>query len=310
MQYDNSRIEAYDFKFGITSLHLDSLGNAEPKSDLALSSFIGFDHSKRVRQLASQGFRCIELNADVGAVLPHTLSPESIDELQQIKKEYGLSYTVHLPILSIEPASPIQPVRQGAVQAMIDTIRATQRLEPDVYVYHATGDLAARVAHMPLPELARVFLQRAFQNYARESVEAILSATQLPSRQLAIETIQFPFDLTVELAEQLDTSVCLDTAHILVGYSGPINLEDAFEQALSRLSEVHLNDGPWQGPEHVIHYGKDHMALGMGDLDVAWVMNRLREVAFTGPVVFELTLNDALQSLDTIARTGAALKAA
>jgi sugar phosphate isomerase/epimerase len=299
---------ARDLRFGITSLHLDAWSSEGAATDL--SSLIGFDHTERVRHLAQQGFACVELNADVGAVLPYTLAPAAVAELEQIKEEHGIAYTVHLPILSVEPASPLQAVRRGAVQAMVEIIRATLPLEPEAYVYHATGDLAARSTRMPVPEMARAFVERAFQNFARESIEAILSETGIPSRQLAIETIQFPFQLTLELAEQLDTSVCFDTAHVLVGYSGPVELFESFEQAAPRLSEVHLNDGPWQGPEHTIHYGKDHLALGCGDLDVGRFVERLQAMRFNGPVVFELPLEDAKNSLALIQRMNTDLMAA
>jgi sugar phosphate isomerase/epimerase len=290
----------YEFRFGITSLHLDTLSAESSGVAGDAASLLSFNHTGRVRFLAQQGFSCIELNADVGAVLPHTLSPLAIEELAQIRQEFGITYTVHLPILSVEPSSPITAVRRGAAQAVIETIRATQPLAPEVYVYHATGDLAARTLRMALPDMAHMFIQRTLQNYARESAEMILNETGIPSRLLAIETIQFPFDLTLELAESLDTSMCFDTAHVLVGYSGPVELFEAFERAAPRLCEVHLNDGPWQGPNHVVQYGKDHLPLGSGDLDVARFAERLRAMSFCGPVIFELPLKDALTSLDVM----------
>ena len=193
---------------------------------------------------------------------------------------------------------------------MVDIIKATQPLQPETYVYHATGDLAAHSTRMAIPDIARSFVQRAFQNYARESVEVVLKETGIPSQQLAIETIQFPFELTLELVEQLDTSMCFDTAHVLVGYSGPIELFDAFGQAAPHISEIHLNDGPWQGVEHTVQYGKDHLGLGHGDLDVSRFMALLRNQSFHGPIVFELTLQESLDSLTVIDQTGSALMAA
>ena len=103
---------------------------------------------------------------------------------------------------------------------MSASICAPRLLQPEVYVFHATGALASEFYRMRLPEMARAFILRQFQNNARESIQAILSETSLASRQLAIETIEFPFELTVELAEQLDLSMCLDTGHVLVGFPG------------------------------------------------------------------------------------------
>ena len=168
---------------------------------------------------------------------------------------------------------------------------------------HATGALAAEFYRMRLPELARAVILRQFKSHARESIQAILAETGIPSRRLAVETIEFPFDLTLELAEELDLSVCLDTGHVLVGFSGPIDLFDALERCLPRLAEVHFHDGPWQGPNQVIGYGKDHQALGKGDLDVARFLGRLAAAGFTGPLVFELTVPEAEASLEVIRKT-------
>ena len=182
----------------------------------------------------------------------------------------------------------------------MEVIQATCLIEPEVYVLHATGALAAEFYRMRLPELARAVILRQFQGYARGSIQAILAETGIPSRRLAVETIEFPFDLTVELAEELDLSVCLDTGHVFVGFSGPIDLFDALERCLPRLAEVHFHDGPWQGPNQVIGYGKDHQALGKGDLDVARFLDRLAAAGFSGPLVFELQVGEALASVDTI----------
>ena len=131
-------------------------------------------------------------------------------------------------------------------------------------------------------------------------MQAILAETGLASRKLAIETIEFPFDLTLELAEQLDLSMCLDTGHVLVGFSGPIDIFEALERCLPRLAEIHLHDGPWQGPEQNIGYNQDHQPLGKGDLDVARLLDRLASAGYQGPLVFELRVEEALASLERI----------
>jgi sugar phosphate isomerase/epimerase len=181
-------------------------------------------------------------------------------------------------------------------------IRATQSLAPECYVLHATGALAAEFYRMDLPDLAKGLLLRQFQGYARQSIQTILDETGLPSRQLAIETIEFPLDLTLELAEDLDLSLCLDTGHVLAGFSGSLNLAEALERCLPRLAEVHLHDAPRPGPGGEIGYGQDHRPLGTGDLDVKWFLDRLAEVQFNGPIIFELTVEEALASLEVIRR--------
>jgi sugar phosphate isomerase/epimerase len=284
-------------RFGIMAMQLNALIPEGLSPDQALARISSFDQVELVRQLAAQGFQLIELGGDLGTLLPHTFSPDTIDRLIKLKVELDIGYTVHLPLWSVEPSTLLAPVREGSVRAIVDCIQATQPLEPEMYVLHATGALAAEFYRMQIPEMARALLMRQFQNAARESLAHILAEAGLPARKLAIETIEFPFDLTLELAEALDLSICFDTGHVLVGFSGPIDLFQALELSLPRLGEVHLHDGPWQGPEMQIGYGKDHQPLGSGDLDVARFLSRLESAAFDGPVIFELSTNEALDSL-------------
>jgi len=283
--------------FGIMAMQLDALLPADLTPEQALAHITDFDQANLVRSLVGRGFSLIELGGDLGTLLPHTFQPASIERLCAAKIQLGLSYTIHLPLWSVEPSTLLKPVRDGSVQAIVDCIRETQPLEPEMYVLHATGALAAEFYRMRIPDLARLLLLKQFQNAAKDSLQRILSETNLPGRKLAIETIEFPFDLTLEMAGDLDLSICFDTGHVLAGFSGPIDLYDALELCLPRLGEVHLHDAPWQGPDNKIGYGKDHQPLGSGDLDVARFLNRLASAGFDGPVIFELQTDEALASL-------------
>jgi sugar phosphate isomerase/epimerase len=287
-------------RFGIKAMQFDAVVPSNlPSADL-MAHVSNFDLAKRVRELHSLGFNPIELGSDLAMFLPHTLAPPAIEGLAALKKEIGMSYTVHLPLWSVEPSTPLTPVREGSVRAVIDTIDATVSLEPETYVLHATGALASEFYRKKLPEAGKSLVLRIFQSNAHESLKTILAETGIPSRQLAIETIEFPFDLTLELAEELDLSMCLDTGHVIVGFSGPIGVFEALERCLPRLAEIHLHDGPWQGPERKLGYGKDHSPLGTGDLDTARLLARLTEAGFAGPLIFELKVEEALASLDMI----------
>lgn len=287
-------------RFGIMAMQIDQLIPSGLAPQDAMAHIAGFDHAALVRRLALSGFDLIELGGDLALFFPQAFSPAAIERLAALKQELGLTYTLHLPLWSVEPSTPLAPVRQGSTQAVIGAIQAALPLEPQVYVLHATGTLAAEFYRMRLPELARALILRQFQNHARESLQAILAETGIHSRQLAIETIEFPFDLTLELAEELDLAVCLDTGHVLVGFSGPIDLFTALDRCLPRLAQVHLHDGPWQGPEQHIGYGQDHQPLGAGDLDVGRLLDRLTEADFAGPLIFELRVEQALASLKVI----------
>ena len=289
-------------RFGIMAMQMAALIPQDIAAQNALAHLAGFDHAGLVRQLAATGFKTIELGGDLTLFFPGAYTPVAMARLNELKAELGLTYTVHLPLWSVEPSTLLQPVRRGSVEALAQVIRATRPLEPEVYVLHATGALAAEFYRMRLPESAHGLLMLLFQAHAAESIRAILAETGLSSRRLAIETIEFPFDQTLALAEQLDLSLCLDVGHVLAGFPGEIELFAALERMLPRLAEIHLHDCPWFGRDGQIGYGKDHSPLGAGDLDVGRLLDRLTAAGFTGPLIFELTVPEALASLEVVRR--------
>ncbi len=287
-------------RFGIMAMQLSALIPQGLTAENGPALVAGFDHAAHVRRIAGAGFDTVELGGDLLLFFPHAYAPPAIERLAALKSELGLTYTVHLPLWSVEPSTPLAPVREGSVRAVVEVIRATAPLAPESYVLHATNALAAEFYRMRMPESLRPVVLSLFQRNARDSVRAILDATGIASRRLAIETVEFPFELTLALAEELDLSVCLDTGHVLAGFAGPVDLFDALERCLPRLGQVHLHDAPWQGPERHIGYGEDHRPLGAGDLDLPRFLDRLAVANFTGPVIMELTIEHALASLDVI----------
>lgn len=296
-------------RFGIMAMQMAALLPPEVASSGAgtsssaaaqLQEYVAaFDHAGLVEMLHQAGFGAIELGGDLGMFIPTAYQPPAIAALAALKVREDLTYTVHLPLWSVEPSTPLRPVREGSVQAILDVIEATYPLAPEVYVLHATGALAAEFSTMRLPGQSRALILRQFQAAAMESLHTLLTTTGLPSRQLAIETIEFPFDLTLEMAQAFDLSICLDVGHVLSGFSGPLSLDEVLDASAPRLAEVHLHDAPLPPPTGVV-YGRDHQALGQGDLDVAGFLDRLNDLGFAGPVIFELTVPEAQASLELV----------
>ncbi|MCX7609034.1 MAG: sugar phosphate isomerase/epimerase [Anaerolineales bacterium] len=292
-------------RFGIMALQLEALVPSGASAEQVMANIMSFDHAALVRSLFEQGFNPIELGGDLGMFLPHAYNEAAIERLKALKAE-GVSYTVHLPLWSVEPSTPLTPVRRGSVEAVVQLVRASLPLEPEVYVLHATGALAAEFYNMKISEMARTLILRQFQSGARESLQVLLAETGLPSRKVAIETIEFPLDLTLELAEELDLSICLDTGHVLAGFPGWFDFFEIVERVLPRLAEVHIHDSR-RMPAGVRGYGEDHKPLGAGDLELGRFLDRLAEANFRGPLVFELKVEEARQSLEVIRATRPAL---
>jgi len=286
-------------RFGIITMQRESLVPPGLGASEVLAYVATLDHAVLAAQLSEAGFDPIELGGDMSLFLPQSFAPDTVERLGELGERHGLNYTVHLPLWSVEPSTPLGPVREGSVRALVDMVRRTLPLAPEVYVLHATGALAAEFYRMDLPAAGKGFILQLFQAGARDSIRTLLEETGLESRRLAIETIEFPLDLTVALAEELDLSLCLDTGHVLAGFSGPWDLMTAVDYCLPRLAEVHLHDSPQCSPEDP-GYGLDHQPLGTGDLDVEGLLDRLADGGFAGPVIFELTLEEALASMAVI----------
>jgi sugar phosphate isomerase/epimerase len=257
------------------------------------------DTATLVERIADLGFSLIELNTDLNVFFPDSFGLPTVRRLQVLKESRGLSYTVHLPLWSLEPSTPVQWVRQGSVEALVDAVLRLAPLEPEVYVLHATGALAAEFSRMAtIPDEGRPLVMSAFQRRAVHSVEELLRRTKLPSRVIAVENIEFPFALTLALAEEFDLSICLDAGHVLAQYSGPVTFEEALQRSLPRLAEVHLHDGYYHPQPDGTFRRDDHLPLGEGDLPLNFLLDTLKEAEFEGPIIFELTIQEAKASLD------------
>jgi len=267
-------------------------GGGQPALPSADAAFL-------IERLADLGFTLIELNTDLNVFFPDSFGVPTIRRLQALKESRGLSYTVHLPLWSVEPSTPVDWVRAGSVEALVDAVLRLSPLEPEVYVLHATGALAAEFYTMAdIPDQARPLVMGMFQGHAAHSVEELLRRTRLPSRAIAVETVEFPFDLTLALAEELDLSLCFDTGHVLARYPGPVAFEEALQKSLPRLAEVHLHDAYYRPQPDGTVRRDDHLPLGEGDLPLDFLLDTLKEAGFQGPVVFELTIEETRASLD------------
>jgi len=254
-----------------------------------------------IERIASHGFQLIELNTDLNIFFPNSFGVPTLKRLLALKDSLGLNYTVHLPLWSLEPSSPFEEVRKASVDVMVDAVLRFAFLEPEVYVFHATGPLATEFFTSPsIPDLARPLLMLMFQRNAARSIEEILTRTNLPPRALAIETIQFPFDLTMALAEEFDLSVCFDTGHVFSRQPGPVDFHEALDKCLPRLKEVHLHDA-WftQEPDGLVRWA-DHLTLGEGKVPLKELFATLKEANFRGPIIFELTIPEAVKSLEVL----------
>jgi len=282
-------------KIGVTALSFEGVME---NLKLGNNRTVFFDYIGLVEKIVENGFKHVELTADLYHVLPESFSKDNIERLDSMRCD-GVSFSVHLPLLSVELESPIEEVRAASVNAVVKPVEALEDLKPTAYVLHAAGPLSAELNKMSIDQEYKELFFEILANNSSKSVEQIVSRLSdmgVASRRIALESIEFPFYKTLEIAEEHEASVCVDTGHILAGYSGEVGIEEALRKSSSRLGEIHLHDAYRRGEGDSLIV-KDHLPLGTGDLNVQSFLETLEQVGFKGPIVFELGLKDAKASL-------------
>ncbi len=242
-------------------------------------------------------FQHFEVTCDLAFVLPGFFDSKTMQRLNEFRIKNDYTCSIHLPLWGIELASPNTFIRQGSIDCMIDAIEMTKILDPICWVIHATGSLVSEFTQMNLPEIGKQFMSNHFANTAEESLNQILETTQIGTRKLAVENVEFAFRNMEDCLKNLNLSVCLDTGHVLAGYSGKWNngVLEFIDNYFDRIIELHLHDGKFPRI--------DHKSLGNYDLLVPDLLNELLKKKFEGPLVFELSPEDVEESLAYIQTT-------
>lgn len=287
-------------RFGQTAMEFEA--TAQQIIVDGIPDFSRLDVVDVVRDCVQEGFSVVELTLDAQHIIPNLFTPGSINKLVDLRDELGHSYTSHLPFWSIELASFNEHVRKGCIESTIESIELTKPLNPEAYVLHATGELGAYVSSLNYEGNVIQILCTVLAGYAAASIEEIISRTEIDPRKLTIENVEFPFDIMRPIIDDLDVSICFDTAHLLSEMSGTESIMDFYRAHKDRITEIHLQDGTITRYEGAVAR-EDHIALGrgvMGDSVLREFLLALIKDDFDGPVIFELTKQETRESLNLI----------
>ncbi|MBY9016947.1 MAG: sugar phosphate isomerase/epimerase [Candidatus Lokiarchaeota archaeon] len=263
-----------------------------------------FQFSDLVKRAAMSGYQHFEIALDLFQVFPITLDIHQIKILQDIKNEYGITYSAHLPFLSIDLGGPNKFIRDGSVNALIHAYNSIVELEDDidVFVLHPTGETVASVIKfIEIPQIKQISSEL-FSANAIQSIERFIEETDIKRSKIALENIEFPFEATIKIIKKLKTKLCIDTAHFLGGFSGKHDLLEITEKYLDITAEIHLQDFD---DENLF---SDHSALGTGKNFPPEFLNMIHQKKFDGPVVFELPKDDTIKSIKYIRKNAPQVK--
>ncbi|MEM2143437.1 MAG: cobamide remodeling phosphodiesterase CbiR [Candidatus Thorarchaeota archaeon] len=285
-------------RFGITALEFET--TAKQVIVDGFPDFSRFNIIEAIRRAAAiEYITVVELTLDIRHIIPGSIPDSVIDNLIDLRDEVGIGYTVHLPLWSLEPASFNEHIRRASVECIVDSIMAIERLDPEVYVLHSTGPLGAEFSRLRVKQSVRDLICQLMASISIRSVTEILERTNIRPRKLAIENVEFPFQFTRDVVDECDTGICFDTGHLLARYSGKEDPIEFYRQHHDRIVEIHLHDGRFRCVNGV-SVPEDHKTLGTGDLRVEEFLCELVHSGFRGPVIFELTNEETVRSLEVV----------
>ncbi len=132
-------------------------------------------------------------------------SKPDIATMRALAEDNNLTYTVHLP-LDMHLGSADEQYRRVSVDRCRRIIDLTASLSPFAYVLHLSGDCRGDSPSRNITQ---------WQERHAESLSVIVN-DGLPSRKIAVETLDYDFCFAAELVSVFDLSVCLDVGHLLV----------------------------------------------------------------------------------------------
>jgi len=282
-------------RFGISPLSLGLIIDKVLK-EKGINGLSQFRLSELVEGVAKAGYNHCEISLDFFQIFPIPITNEEIERLKNLKQDYDLSYSAHLPFISIELASPNKFIREASIRSIIDAYNSFIQLKDDidVYVLHPTGEfMADAMKFITDPGIYPIAI-KLFTETAIKSIKEIIDKSGIDRNKIAIENVEFPLDAIIKMVKKLNTKLCIDTAHVLAGFSGKCDLLEIAEKYFDITGEIHLQD---YDDESLL---SDHCALGTGKNFPPEFLNLVHQKDFKGPIVFELSREDIMTSIEYI----------
>ena len=282
-------------RFGISPLSLGLIIDKVLK-EKGINGLSQFRLSELVEGVAKAGYNHCEISLDFFQIFPIPITNEEIERLKNLKQDYDLSYSAHLPFISIELASPNKFIREASIRSIIDAYNSFIQLKDDidVYVLHPTGEfMADAMKFITDPGIYPIAI-KLFTETAIKSIKEIIDKSGIDRNKIAIENVEFPLDAIIKMVKKLNTKLCIDTAHVLAGFSGKCDLLEIAEKYFDITGEIHLQD---YDDESLL---SDHCALGTGKNFPPEFLNLIHQKDFKGPIVFELSREDIMTSIEYI----------
>ena len=163
-------------------------------------------------------------------------SLSELKEMKKIKRDYDLTYTIHMP-LDISLGSEINNKRRCSIDKLISLMDYLAVLKPHSFILHFN-----------LSERAGKNI-KLWQTRINDSLSHILEKTTTVSTKIAVENLDYPFSCVEDIVTENNLSICMDIGHLIVA---GIDVERHMTRYLDRTRVIHF---------HGVNKKKDHLSL-------------------------------------------------
>ena len=256
----------FPFRLGLTSL-------THPNLDLV----------ENVRRTTEE-FDLVELTLEYPRNLP--LNEKRIKELNALKREKGLEYTVHLP-LSIRLATTNPRLRKASIDVVAETYEKAEKLDPLLYTLHVTP-----IYYPGGSPLTHLFEIKQFENQlemARKSLSELKN--HLDPGKVAVENLFTDVSRLQGFLEDEGYKRCLDVGHLIKRGKDPVL---HYYENYRSIINIHL---------HGVVEGDDHKQIEpeSENLNLIGFFEAIKDRGYEGPVVLEQFMPEHLsRSLETM----------
>jgi len=230
-----------------------------------------FDGTARPAAIAARharrGFRAIEVVFEH----PHFLTAGDVATLKKLRREYGLSYSVHCPYMSMMTGHRDAAVRKASDALLKRSVDAAAALEATHYVLHG-GRMPYYYAFLGFDN------KKILRDWINEVKPLVRLAADGGVRVVFENCLRSDFFGKTEnlfpAMRECGAGWCLDVAHA--------ELTNQRKKLSARKPDyVHVTD------TNVSLNRDEHLRVGSGSIDFAWWTKKIKAGGFNGKIILE-----------------------
>ncbi len=251
------------------------------------TSSIEVDFFVQLKKLSSK-FEVVEL-----ALMDVYLEENKIEKIKKILKN-NLT-CIHCPIVDVNLCSPNKGIREESIRQVKKSIDIANRLEANPVNVHFGRLPAFSASSEELEEIDKKTKQIYFQ-LGIEALKELVGYSKSKNIDLCVENMPkvytefcYSYKEIEKVLNEIDILFTLDLGHAnTVDPNLSFKLINSFSSRLRHL-HLHDNNGKWD----------QHNKLGAGNISWDKIYKKLKEVGYSKYVIFELSYDDTLESLNT-----------